>query len=71
VEADSLLATRVFFSGFGGLGGLEHLVLVGEGKWRMKTGLVVVILSGEKEEGNCLPPLDLVITLSGKVGLVC
>ena len=34
----------------------------------MMTGLVVVILSGEKEEGNCLPPLDLIIISSG---LVC
>ena len=30
VEADSLLELRTFFPGFGGLGGLEHLV--GEGK---------------------------------------
>ena len=36
----------------------------------MKTGVVVVILSREEEEGNCLLPLDLIIW-TGEVGLVC
>ena len=66
VEAESLLDMRVLFSGFGGI---EHIV--GEGKRRVKTGLVAVILSGEKEEGNCFLPLDLIIISSEEVGLEC
>ena len=50
-------------------GGLEHLE--GEGKLHVKTGVVVVIMSGEEEEGNCLLPLDLIIIWTGEVGLVC
>ena len=68
MEAASLLELRVFFPGFGGLGGLEDLI--GEGKLRENTGLVKVTLSGEKEEGNCLLPLDLITISSGEIGLV-
>merc|ERR1719470_421367 len=58
VEADSRLELQTVLPGFGGLGGLEHLVGV------------VVTLSGEKEEGNCLLPLDLITISSGETGLV-
>ena len=68
MEAASLLELRVFFTGFGGLCGLEELI--GEGKLRENTGLVKVTLSGEKEEGNCLLPLDLITISSGEIGLV-